>query len=174
MLIFETHATSADNEARLASGWFDVDLSPTGERQARELGERRAGEVLAAVYCSDLRRSFRTAEIAFGSRRVPIVRDPRLRECDYGTLTRHPVEDLEALRQTYIDVPFPNGESYMDVVRRVRAWSVDARQEHGSATVLVVAHRATYYAFEHLFRHRAPADVIGARWQWQPGWNYQW
>ncbi len=34
-LIFETHATSLDNEAGLASGWFDTDLSAAGESQAR-------------------------------------------------------------------------------------------------------------------------------------------
>src|SRR5690242_20877990 len=35
-LIFEAHATSLDNEAGLASGWFDVDLSSTGEEQRSE------------------------------------------------------------------------------------------------------------------------------------------
>lgn len=37
-LIFETHATSLDNEAGLASGWFDAGLSTTGEHQAQMLG----------------------------------------------------------------------------------------------------------------------------------------
>ena len=30
-LVFETHATSLDNEAGLASGHADVELSPLGE-----------------------------------------------------------------------------------------------------------------------------------------------
>lgn len=66
-LVFETHATSLDNEAGLASGWFDVPLSTTGEEQARMLGARRRDH-LAVAFCSDLSRSFRTAEIAFGDR----------------------------------------------------------------------------------------------------------
>jgi bisphosphoglycerate-dependent phosphoglycerate mutase len=40
-LVFETHATSVDNEAGLASGWFDAALSAKGEAQARSLGARR-------------------------------------------------------------------------------------------------------------------------------------
>ena len=58
-LIFETHATSVDNEAGLASGWFDVALSQTGEQQAALLGVRRRHDDLAAVFCSDLTRSAR-------------------------------------------------------------------------------------------------------------------
>ena len=81
-IAFETHATSLDNEAGLASGWYDVDLSARGEQQARELGERRSNDALAAVYCSDLLHARRTAELAFEGRPVPIVSDPRLRECD--------------------------------------------------------------------------------------------
>ncbi len=63
VVVFETHATSLDNEAGLASGWFDVALSVTGEAQARELGARRRADDLAAVFCSDLIRAFRTAGI---------------------------------------------------------------------------------------------------------------
>src|SRR5688500_5909737 len=110
-LVFETHATSLDNEAGLASGWFDAALSPTGEEQARRLGARRRADHLAAVFCSDLARSFRTAEIAFGDRSLPIVRDARLRECDYGDLTRHPVSAIEQRRRLQLVDPFPNGES---------------------------------------------------------------
>ena len=68
-LIFETHATSLDNEAGLASGWFDVDLSSLGVRQARELGERRREDRIEAVYSSDLTRAARTASIAACSTR---------------------------------------------------------------------------------------------------------
>jgi hypothetical protein len=40
------------------------------------------------------------------------VRDARLRECDYGKLTRRPVCDIEAERAAHIATPFPDGESY--------------------------------------------------------------
>ena len=97
-LIFETHATSVDNEAGVASGWADVALSPAGIEQARALGVRRAGETLAAVFCSDLERAWNTAAIAFGARGLPIVRDARLRECDYGALTQRPTAEIEMER----------------------------------------------------------------------------
>lgn len=170
-LIFETHATSVDNEAGLASGWFDVDLSPAGEAQARELGERRRPDRLAAIYCSDLRRAFRTAEMAFGDRGLPIVRDARLRECDYGHLTRQPAASLDP-RERYLDEPFPGGESLGQAVARVGHWLREAQAAHAGATILVVGHRATFHAFEHLLRGVPLRTTVTAPWAWQPGWCY--
>ena len=171
-LIFETHATSLDNEAGLASGWFDVALSPTGEQQARELGARRRDDDLAVVCCSDLRRAYRTAEIAFGDRAVPIVRDPRLRECDYGDLTRCPTPDIDTRRVTHLIEPFPGGESYQRVVDRTSGWLRDVATRYAGRTVLVIGHRATFYAFEHLLAGVTLRDAVTSPWTWQPGWTY--
>jgi len=137
-LLFETHATTLDNEAGLASGHFDVELSATGEDQARALGERRQHDALSAVFCSDLRRACRTAEIAFAHRALPIVRDARLRECDYGTLTHRPVQEIEAQRAAHLTTPFPKGESYEQVTSRVAAWLDEATSAYARQTVLVV------------------------------------
>jgi broad specificity phosphatase PhoE len=172
-LIFETHATSLDNEAGLASGWFDTDLSATGEAQARALGTRRREDDLAAVFSSDLVRACRTAEIAFGDRGLSLIRDARLRECDYGELTRRPAREIEAERLHRIVVPFPDGESYQQVADRVAAWLEEARTAFGGRTVLVIGHRATFFAFEHLLAGVPLADAIAPPWQWQPGWVYE-
>ena len=173
-VIFETHATSIDNEAGLASGWFDVDLSALGEEQARALGERRRGDDLAAVYCSDLRRAWRTAELAFGGRAVPIARDSRLRECDYGRLTRRPAAEIEAVRQHHLATPFPDGESYEQAVRRVGACLEEIAEmaaEQQGRTVLIIGHRATLYALQHL--DGEPLErVVALPWRWQPGWQF--
>lgn len=172
VVLFETHATSIDNEAGLASGWFDAPLSAIGEAQARDLGERRRADDFAAVFCSDLIRAIRTAEIAFGTRGIPIVRDRRLRECDYGARTRELARAIEADRAVHVDRPFPDGESYRDVVARVRAWLVEAVSTFAGKTVLVIGHRATFYALEHLL-HGVPLDrAVTSPWRWQPGWRY--
>jgi broad specificity phosphatase PhoE len=171
-LIFETHATSLDNEAGLASGWFDVALSVTGEEQARMLGVRRRNDRLGVVCCSDLSRSFRTAEIAFGDRSMPVIRDARLRECDYGELTRRPSLEIEPRRLRHLVDPFPNGESYQQVVGRVSDWLRDAHQHAETGTVLVIGHRATFFALEHLLGGMPLEEAIARPWKWQPGWRY--
>ena len=171
-LFFETHATSLDNEAGIASGWFDVDLSPVGEAQAGELGRRYTDRALSVVLCSDLRRSYRTAEIAFAGV-VPTTRDARLRECDYGDLTRQPATEIEALRQTSVTRPFPNGESYEQVARRVGGVLAEIARNRSQEPVLIIGHRATFFALEHLLRGVPLADAVAAPWRWQPGWTYR-
>lgn len=173
VVLFETHATSLDNEAGLASGWFDVGLSARGEEQARALGARRRHDDLAAVFCSDLSRSFRTAEIAFSDRDVSIVRDARLRECHYGAMTRRPAAEIEARRVASIVTPFPDGESYQQVVDRVSAWLAETTAMFRGRTIVVIGHRATFYALEHLILGVPLDDAVTAPWTWQPGWTYR-
>jgi broad specificity phosphatase PhoE len=171
-VLFETHATSVDNEAGLASGFFDVALSSVGEEQARALGARRRDDDLAAVFSSDLQRASRTAAIAFGGRSLRVMRDARLRECDYGRLTRRPVQEIEAQRAAHIITPFPEGESYQQVAWRVATWLDEVARDYARRTVLVVGHRATFYALEHLINGVPLHDAVLKAWQWQPGWVF--
>ena len=74
---FATHATSKDNEAGIASGWKDVELSELGIQQAKELEERFKDIKIDLICCSDLKRAVDTANIAFGSRDIKIIKDKR-------------------------------------------------------------------------------------------------
>ena len=170
-LVFETHATSVDNEAGLASGHFDVDLSAAGERQAADMGRRYASNLPSLVVTSDSRRAWRTAEIAFGDR-VRCVRDARLRECDYGDLTRAPVADIDARRRDAITVPFPGGESYTQVTTRVAEWLDELKTAPIDGWVLVIGHRATHYALDELLLGIPVSVSIDTPFTWQPGWSY--
>jgi 2,3-bisphosphoglycerate-dependent phosphoglycerate mutase len=170
-LVYETHATSLDNEAGLASGHFDVDLSPAGELQAAALGERRQRDPPSLVLTSDLRRAWRTALLAFGDG-VPVIRDARLRECDYGVLTRAPVHEVDAVRLASSGVPFPGGESYLQATERVRACLGDLRRAWPGGWVLVIGHRATHYALDHLLAGIPLREAITRPFRWQPGWEY--
>ena len=40
-------------------------------------------------------------------------------------------------------------------------------------TLLVVGHRATFYALEHLVTKRNLHEVLETPWQWQEGWVYR-
>lgn len=171
LLYYETHSTSTDNERGIASGHNDPDLSPTGEEQAKELGERYRDVTLEAVYHSDLKRARRTAEIAFAGREVTLIADPRLRECNFGALNGAPVEEVHGVGSTHVVTPFPGGESYEQVVERMAGFLREIAGTDGP--VLVIGHRATQHAIEHIVNGAPLADLVTAHWEWQPGWRYQ-
>ena len=86
---------------------FTVRCRPGGRELAKELGARRKHDGVSAVFASDRRRAFETAEIAFADAGIPIFLDWRLRECDYGELTGGPAECVGAAVKSHIERPFP-------------------------------------------------------------------
>jgi alpha-ribazole phosphatase/probable phosphoglycerate mutase len=167
-LIYETHATTVDNETGLATGWLPGQLSPTGLEQAGELGARRRD--VDAVFSSDLGRALETVAVAFGSSEVPVFYDWRLRECDYGALNGAPVGELEA--EKHVDVPYPGGESYRDVAARVASFLDDLRARWDGKRVVVVSHAAPRWALQHLLEGTQLEELVGAPFEWQPGWTF--
>jgi broad specificity phosphatase PhoE len=171
-LVYETHSTSVDNERGIATGWLPGELSELGRAQARALGERRRDGTTAAVYTSDLRRAVETAEIAFGGSGIPVRRDRRLRECDYGELNGAPVEEVTAVRRRHVDEPFPGGESYRQVVERTRAFLDEIAARHDGERIVVIAHSANRWALDRLVNGASLEEVVDAPFAWQPGWTY--
>jgi 2,3-bisphosphoglycerate-dependent phosphoglycerate mutase len=171
-IVFESHSTSVDNERWIASGWLDPQLSPLGRRQAKELGERRVLDELVAVFCSDLARAAETAQIAFGARGLPIFKDWRLRECNYGMLNGTAVARLEVERTKHVLDPYPGGESYLDVVARARSFLHDLPPRYPDKRVAVIGHSATKWALDHLLEGAPLEELVEGSFRWQPGWLY--
>jgi broad specificity phosphatase PhoE len=171
-LVYETHSITTDNESGIATGWLPGELSERGRAAARELGKRRRDDGIDAIYVSDLRRAVETVEIAFRGVAIPVVVDARLRECDYGTLNGAPVAALDLERAAHIDVPWPGGESYVQVVERTRSLLADILAGHEGGRVLLVAHSANRWALQHLLTGVRLVEAIAAPFAWQPGWEF--
>lgn len=169
-LVYETHATTTDNETGIATGWLPGRLSATGRANAEVLGLRRRNDGLAVVVTSDLARAVETVEIAFAGTELPVHLDPRLRECWYGDLDGSPSASLP--RSRHVEIPFPGGESYRDVVRRTGDLLSELARGWDGARVLLVAHSANRWAIEHLLLGRDLAALVAAPFGWQEGWEY--
>ncbi len=167
---FETHSTSEDNGAGIATGWLPGRLPERGREQARELGERRRDDGISVVFTSDLGRAVETAAIAFDGSPLPVVADERLRECDYGELngTAEPAHD----RAAHLDVPYPGGESWRQAVARIAGFLEELRRERDGERVLVIGHSATRFALEVVAGGRTLEEVLTEPFVWQPGWEY--
>ena len=171
-VVFETHATTVDNEQGRATGWLPGELSQQGLEQARELGLRRANDQITAVFSSDLTRAVQTVAIAFPDPAIPVLYDWRLRECDYGQLSGMPVAELQAGRREHLDQAYPGGESWRQAVIRVGRFLGDLPLRWNGQRVLVIGHVATRWGLDH-FLAGVPLDELAAQdFSWQEGWEY--
>jgi 2,3-bisphosphoglycerate-dependent phosphoglycerate mutase len=169
-VVYETHSITVDNETGHATGWLDGELSERGRQAAAKLGERRRNDGLAAVYTSDLGRAVETAEIAFGGTAIPVIREPRLRECNYGALNGRPRDEVHAKG---IDERYPDGETWREAVARVTGFLRELASDRDSERVLVIAHMSTWYAVESLVKNLPLEAVFGTRMEWREGWEYR-
>lgn len=172
-IIFEAHSTTIDNEAHVSSGHCDVELSELGLQQSKELGERYKEDYFDAIFCSDLQRSYKTGEIAFGDRNFPIIQDKRLRECNYGNMTRNASDKVTAEKVNRISDPFQNGESYEDCAKRMKEFLQDLLKKYEGKKIMIIGHRATQYGLEYWINGVPLKKVVTDLWKWQPGWKYE-
>ncbi len=147
-IIFHSHATTFDNEAGRASGHNDVALSPAGLEEAKRIGGQYKSKMFDIVFCSDLQRAYKTAEIAFGGR-SPIVKDARLRECDYGEFTLRPNGFMKKQKIERISKPFPGGESYVQLLSRIKTFLKDLLDQYDNKRVIIVGHGGTRVGLEY-------------------------
>jgi broad specificity phosphatase PhoE len=171
-LVYETHAITTDNEAKVATGWLPGRLSAAGLESSALLGERRRHDGIDVAYVSDLERALETARVAFGSEPLSMVIDGRLRECNYGRLNGMPRARLDLERARHIDEPWPDGESYREVVARTADLLEEIASRWDGSRVLLIAHSANQWAIEHLLLGKDLGVLVAAGMTWQPGWEY--
>jgi broad specificity phosphatase PhoE len=169
-IYFAPHSTSFDNEAKLASGWKDVELSPLGIEQSKKLAETFKNIKIDLICCSDLKRAVDTVRIAFGDA-IPVIIDKRLRELHYGDFDGKSKDLVGSMKLDAIKNPFPNGESYEQAMVRVHEFYNELKEKYYDKTILVVGHRATHFGLETL-AGKTLEECLAPEFKWQLYWEY--
>lgn len=170
-IYFAAHATTRDNEAKIASGWNDIELSELGVKQAKELGKAFENIKIDLICTSDLKRAVDTVKIAFGDK-IPVIIDRRLRELNYGDFNGKPTAVVEPMKTRYIKDPFPNGENYEQAIERVQGFYSELNKKYTNKTILVVGHRVTQYGLETLSGETLE-ELLSIPFERQPYWEYE-
>jgi broad specificity phosphatase PhoE len=158
----EVHAQTDHNAADLASGHYDVALTAHGRTQAHTVLRARYSHLhFDVVFTSDTQRAYDTACLIFADRPLPILRDPRLRECDYGDFEGRPRAEMERARLTALHTPFPNGESYAQVAIRMQSFLTQLAAERDGQHVMLVGHGATLWMLAHWLQEQPLEAVVG-------------
>jgi broad specificity phosphatase PhoE len=184
------HGQSAGNVARdqaeaaghhlidIAARDMDVPLSPLGEAQADAVGHwfgtlPRAQQP-NVVLCSPYVRAQATAHRLLATAGLPhdelvFQTDERLREKEFGILDRLTVLGI---RQKYPELAEqrahvgkfyfrpPGGESWCDVILRLRSVIEMVTREYRRERVLVVAHQVTVNCLRYLLEGKSEAEIL--------------
>jgi 2,3-bisphosphoglycerate-dependent phosphoglycerate mutase len=184
------HGESAGNVARnaaLAAGVgrieiaerdVDVPLSALGERQSEALGRwfahMPAHQRPEIVLTSPYRRAQRTAELIQSSCGLAVdapdfVVDERLREKEFGILDRlttsgirefHPEQaEFRRVLGKFYHRP-PAGESWCDVILRLRSALDTISLHYGGRRVLIVAHQVVVLCMRYLLENLTEEQVL--------------
>lgn len=153
-IVIVRHGETAWNLTGQIQGHLDSPLTDKGLAQARAVAARLRQETFQALYCSDLGRARKTAEIIADATGHVVRADPRLRERHAGVLhglteaemqERHP-EALRIYRGNDPEARIPGGESLCDCQRRVVTCLETLAAERPTADMVVVAHGGTLNA----------------------------
>ena len=184
------HGQSAGNVARDAAELaglpvidiehrdIDTPLSDLGKTQAVALGqwfgelpaERRPDVVLCSPYvrARDTTRLLLDAA-GIDGKAVRVRHDERLREKEFGILDRLTVHGIRAKfpelsdQRSHVGKFYfrpPGGESWCDVILRLRSVMEMATREHGGQRVLVVAHQVIVNCMRYLVECMDEAQIL--------------
>ncbi len=172
-ITYFVHGTTVDNLEHKATGWLPGELSQKGINQSIALREQVDIDLFDVVFCSDLQRAIDSAKYTFQDMK-DIIRDDRLRECNYGEFNGH---DSSLVRyEEHIEKIFPNGECMLDVEKRIKDFCEYLIENYDGKHVAIVAHRAPQLAFQVITEGKTWEEAIKQDWRkakaWQPGWIY--
>lgn len=168
-------ADMPDDQGRIWS-YSDAALAPAGRRRAAALATALEPVHLDAVFTSDLRRAWETAEAIATPRGVPLTADARLREVDIGDFEGTTLERLRQTDRRFLpwleiyfegrhpgpdlhipaDLPWPGGESIEGALNRVLPVFIDIVRRHQGKTIALCSHA---YVLQALLCHIVGADV---------------
>ena len=184
------HGQSAGNVARdaaevaglplidIATRDIDTPLSELGERQAEALGrwfgEMPQQERPTVVLCSSYARAKATAQIALRTAGIDLddivfAADERLREKEFGILDRltkfgivQKYPELHHQRSHVGKFYFrpPGGESWCDVILRLRSVIDTICREYRRERVLVVGHQVIVNCFRYLLERLDESRIL--------------
>ncbi|WP_458096077.1 histidine phosphatase family protein [Roseomonas sp. WA12] len=168
------------NAARIGLEGRDVDvpLSELGEAQSRSLGRWFAGlpeeERPEVVLCSPYLRARQTAGLVHEAGGLPVapedfVVDERLREKEFGVLDglttfgiRQEMPDQAEFRRIlgkFYHRP-PGGESWCDVILRLRSALDTISLHHGGRRVLIVGHQVVVLCLRYLLENMTEERIL--------------
>ncbi|MBR2848751.1 MAG: histidine phosphatase family protein [Clostridia bacterium] len=166
------HGESEANRARLFAGNFDIDLTELGYAQAEHIPEYFREIHIDAIFASDLKRAYHTACPLAKARNLPVVKEPSFREISAGawegvhfdTIMEKYKEDYTVWREDIGRAVCTNGESVLQLSRRVSAAITRIAEENDGKTVVIATHATPIRSLISLWATGSLRDMKEYKW----------
>ncbi|XP_068636969.1 phosphoglycerate mutase-like protein 4 [Aristolochia californica] len=166
-VIVVRHGETMWNACGKIQGHLDIELNDIGRQQAAAVADRLSKEFsVSAIYSSDLKRAYDTAQIIAKSCGLPEVKkDARLRERNLGDLQGLVFREASKLNpkayQAFVspktDQEVPGGgESLDQLYDRATSGLEEIAANHKGEQIVVVTHGGTLRALYERAGHSAP------------------
>ena len=155
MIYFLRHGEDDEN---YVGGWSDVDLTQNGIMQVKNTCSIIRRLPITSIVSSDVKRARTTASIVGERLNLQVQYSDKFRELDKGLLTGLSREKAKEMFPMYvgnieIDKKYPNGESMLDLYRRIKELLKEIENWNN---VLVVTHRGVINMIYFLMENRLP------------------
>lgn len=145
-------------------GHSDIGLAPSFEKEKKAIQKKLPHGGFDAIYASPLSRCKKLAEGLFKGKEI--IFDERLKELNFGEWEGShwddisTSEDAEAFFKDYINVACPDGESYNDMLERVKSFYDEIKEKHKDGKIAIVSHGGPIRAFMCIIENISPMDAF--------------
>lgn len=151
-LLLVRHTKPAIPEG-ICYGQTDIDTADSFDMEREVILERLGETNITKIYSSPLIRCAKLAR-SFSPRYGSVAFDDRLKEFNFGDWEMKHWSEIEkeptikSWYRDYIHMPVPGGESFNDLIHRVRSFCRDIQKEWKEEAIMVVCHGGVIRAFD--------------------------
>jgi broad specificity phosphatase PhoE len=145
-ILLVRHAETEWNRTHRWQGHADPRLNAEGVLQAAQLARELSRDRFDAIYSSDLRRAYETADAIASNRKLEVVKDPDLREIDIGEWSGLTTSEIQArfpdnfTRHVLGGDGWEQGETHAAMSDRIIARVSRIAEAHPEGRVVCVLH----------------------------------
>ncbi|MBI2098202.1 MAG: class I tRNA ligase family protein [Candidatus Wildermuthbacteria bacterium] len=171
------HGHSERQLTNVSASWPEKNpspLTPKGRKQIQGLANLLKKKKIDAIVSSDLLRTKETAEIVAGELGLKVEYDQGLRESDMGIFNGKHIDEFGAYFRREGETPLqhylrrfqegpPEGETYLQVQKRVYKFMGNMEKKYSGKTILLVSHELPLTMLEGLMRGYSREETIRFR-----------
>jgi len=143
-------------------------LTDKGKEEVLKSAKQLAENGIDLIFSSDLLRTKQTAEIVGQELKVPVKLSKKLREFDVGIFNGKESKlswEYSKKKGDILETRLPDGESCVDVRKRVYSFIKDINSKYKDKNILIVSHELPLSVLEKTLKGWSLKKIVNWRWE---------